>query len=50
LIGRHREKGIEINAWTPTPHWHGEKLDLDWAILTLRGSGRRPAGAVAVSS
>jgi hypothetical protein len=50
LIDRHRETGIEINAWTPTPHWHGEKLDLDWAILTLRGSVRRPAGAVAVSS
>ena len=27
--------GITIHADTSTPHWHGEPLDLDWAILVL---------------
>lgn len=27
--------GIAINADTATPDWHGERLDLDWAILVL---------------
>jgi hypothetical protein len=27
-----------IGPWTPTPAWYGERLDLDWAIYSLRGS------------
>jgi hypothetical protein len=33
----HAELGIAIDAWTPTPLWHGERLDLGLAILSLRG-------------
>jgi hypothetical protein len=36
LIAVHDAMGLEIDAWTPTPDWHGERLDLDFAILSLR--------------
>ena len=29
-------RGIAIGAHTATPDWHGEPLDLDWAMLVLR--------------
>jgi hypothetical protein len=38
LQAQHRELGIEVNAWTATPHWLGERLDLDFTMWTLRGS------------
>jgi hypothetical protein len=34
LIGAQQD--LEIDAWTPTPDWHGERLDLDYAIRALR--------------
>ena len=36
LIAAHEEMGLEIDPWTPTPDWHGERLDLDFAIRALR--------------
>jgi hypothetical protein len=42
LRGDHERAGLEIDGWTPTPDWHGERLDLDWAIYMLR---RRRDGA-----
>src|SRR5688572_1920917 len=36
LQSAHRQQGLQIDARTPTPDWHGERLDLDFAILTLR--------------
>jgi hypothetical protein len=24
-----------MDAWTPTPDWHGERLDLEFALMTL---------------
>jgi hypothetical protein len=30
------QQDLEIDAWTPTPDWHGERLDLDFAIRALR--------------
>jgi hypothetical protein len=38
----HEKQGLSIDAWTPTTRWDGERLDLDWAIRTLR---RTPAGS-----
>jgi hypothetical protein len=35
LMNQHEAVGIEIDAWTSTPDWHGERLDLDWAIRAL---------------
>jgi hypothetical protein len=32
----HSELGIEIDAWTPTPQWYGERLDLGLALLAIR--------------
>ncbi len=35
-LERHNSRsGIDIDAWTPTPNWTGEPLDLDWAVFTL---------------
>ena len=28
-------RGTRIDAWTPTPDWHGERLDMDWAISVM---------------
>jgi hypothetical protein len=36
LMATHHAVGLEIDAWTPTPDWHGERLDLDFAIRALR--------------
>jgi hypothetical protein len=36
LVAAHEEMGLEIDAWTPTPLWHGERLDLHYAIRALR--------------
>lgn len=36
LVRRNEERGLEIDAWTPTPRWTGERLDVDWALFTLR--------------
>jgi hypothetical protein len=33
-----------IGPWTPTPDWYGERLDLDWAIYSLRGFDLTPRG------
>ncbi|MGH7477919.1 MAG: DUF222 domain-containing protein, partial [Longimicrobiales bacterium] len=37
LMRVHREQGVAIDAWTPTPDWRGERLDLGLAVLALRG-------------
>jgi hypothetical protein len=34
-MNQHEAVGIEIDASTSTPDWHGERLDLDWAIRAL---------------
>ena len=36
LIAAHEEMGLEIDAWTATPDWHGERLDLDFTMRALR--------------
>ncbi len=36
LAGAHGALGID--ATTSTPRWHGERLDLDFAVRTLRGA------------
>jgi hypothetical protein len=36
----HQAEGIEIDDWTATPDWHGDPLDVDWAVLTLRTDSR----------
>ncbi|MGH7477790.1 MAG: DUF222 domain-containing protein, partial [Longimicrobiales bacterium] len=40
LMRVHREQGVAIDAWTPTPDWRGERLDLGLAVLALRGRQR----------
>jgi hypothetical protein len=39
LKKEHEQQGLEIDGETTTPHWHGERLDLHWAVLTLRTAG-----------
>ncbi len=39
LVRRHRRRGIDPGAWTATPLWQGETLDLGLAIDMLRGLG-----------
>ena len=34
--------GITIHPDTATPDWHGESLDLDWAILVLHPASADP--------
>jgi hypothetical protein len=36
LFDAHRDGGLEIDAWTATADWRGERLDLDFAVRTLR--------------
>src|SRR5687767_710450 len=36
LIAANRDGGLKIDPWTATPTWHGERLDLDYAIRGLR--------------
>jgi hypothetical protein len=36
LLVTHQELGLDINAWTATPPWHGERMDLDYTIRGLR--------------
>ena len=36
MIDRNHSDGISPDPWTPTPDWHGEPLDLDWAIRVMR--------------
>ena len=36
LARAHRSGGVEPDAWTTTPDWHGERLDLGFAIDMLR--------------
>jgi len=36
FAGRHDELGIEIDARTATPEWEGDRLNIDWALFTLR--------------
>lgn len=31
------ELGVEIDTWTATPEWCGEQLDVEFAVLTIRG-------------
>jgi hypothetical protein len=40
LRAANERAGLVIDPWTPTPDWHGEPLDLDWAIYVMRN--RRP--------
>ena len=36
LITAQQDMGLEIDVWTPTPDWHGERLDLDFAMRAFR--------------
>jgi hypothetical protein len=36
LFDEHRDVGLDIDAWTATADWRGERLDLDFAVRTLR--------------
>ena len=36
---RLQEEGVELDADTATPDWHGEPLDLGWAITVLHPGG-----------
>jgi hypothetical protein len=49
-LARLAEEGISLTAETTTPHWHGERLDLGWAIDVLRGDEPLPARPVHVSA
>jgi hypothetical protein len=48
LVAAHRAQGLAIHAWTAGPEWHGERLDLGWAIDVLHPAANpgasRPAG------
>lgn len=33
------QRDLGIDPWTPTTRWLGDRLDVDWALFTLR----RPA-------
>jgi 5-methylcytosine-specific restriction endonuclease McrA len=48
LVAAHRAQGLAIHPWTAGPEWHGERLDLDWAISVLHPAANpgayRPAG------
>ncbi|MFQ5691197.1 MAG: HNH endonuclease signature motif containing protein, partial [Gemmatimonadota bacterium] len=42
------QRGLGIDAWTPTTRWEGEHMDLDWALFTLytpRGQDSSPEGS-----
>jgi hypothetical protein len=36
MIDRNHSDGIAPDPWTPTPDWHGERLDLGFAVDVLR--------------
>jgi len=36
LVGRNDALGLTIDAWTATPDCEGDRLDVDWALFTLR--------------
>ena len=36
MLDRNHSDGITPGPWTPTPDWHGERLDVAWAIDVLR--------------
>jgi hypothetical protein len=40
LVRQNAENNVTIGAWAATPDWHGEPLDIGFALLTLR---RQPA-------
>jgi len=47
LVAEHEAEGIEPGAWTPTPDWHGEPLDMPWAIDVMwrpKGTERAEEG------
>jgi len=31
--------GLEIDPWTVTPDWEGDRMDVDWAVEVLRDTG-----------
>jgi hypothetical protein len=35
--------GLKIGAHTATPDWHGERLDLEWAITVLHPATADPS-------
>ena len=36
FVAAHEELGVDIDPWTATPPWQGERLDLDYALRGLR--------------
>ncbi len=49
LVRTHAANGVVPGAWTPTPNWWGEAIDLPWAVDALRSVGRdggNPLGRV----
>ncbi|HEY7518176.1 MAG TPA: hypothetical protein VIE36_07770 [Methylomirabilota bacterium] len=46
-LGAHSDAlGLEIDAYTSTPAWLGERLDLEWAISVLHPLACRPSRRV----
>jgi len=37
--------GVEIDAWTATPLWTGDRMDVDWALFTLGRPAPTPVSA-----
>jgi hypothetical protein len=37
VVCTNSELGVEIDTWTATPEWCGEQLDVEFAVLTIRG-------------
>jgi hypothetical protein len=35
----HDRLGLEIDPWTVTPDWEGDRMDVDWAVGVLRDTG-----------
>ncbi|MDX1394900.1 MAG: hypothetical protein R3195_10925, partial [Gemmatimonadota bacterium] len=36
LARRHASEGLEIDEWTATPRWLGDRFDVDWGLFVLR--------------
>jgi hypothetical protein len=50
LVATHRARGLAIDARTGCPNWHGERLDLGWAIGVLHPATQPAAPRLASRS
>jgi hypothetical protein len=48
LVATHRTQGLRVDTWTAGTGWHGERLDLGWALDVLHPAANpgayRPTG------